>query len=249
MIPLLVAHRGYMEKYPENSLSSISAALAVGACMVEFDVQMDVNGQLMLLHDANFERTAGIDSDLFEQRDCSHISVHEPNRLGDAFSPEPVPTLIQVLALLASYPDANAFVEIKDESLEQWGLERVMDALLVCLRPAQHQCVLIADNLEALIYARRASSIRIGWVIHFYDAVHRQQADKHKPDYMICNYERIVGDLWRGSWQWMLYDIADPDLALRWADKGAQLIETRDIGTMLLHPQLQRRRCLQLQEA
>jgi glycerophosphoryl diester phosphodiesterase len=41
----------------------------------------------------------------------------------------------------------------------------------------------------------------------------------------------------------MLYDISDPDLALQWADKGAELIETRDIGTMLQHPLLQQRRC------
>jgi glycerophosphoryl diester phosphodiesterase len=231
-----------MENYPENTLSSIRAALAVGACMVEFDVQMDANGQLLLLHDDNFERTAGIDIDLFEQLDCARISVHEPERLGDAFNPEAVPALEQVLTELTSYPDAIAFVEIKQESLQQWGLQRVMDALLVCLQPMQHQCVLISDNLEALVYARRTSGIRIGWVIHCYDEVHRQLADEHTPDYMICNYKRIIDDLWQGRWQWMLYDITDPDLALWWADKGAALIETRDIGAMLQHPQLQRRK-------
>lgn len=242
MIPLLVAHRGYMESYPENSLSSIKAALAVGACMVEFDVQMDVSGQLLLLHDDNFKRTAGIDTNLFKQCDWAHISVHEPERLGDAFHPERVPTLDQVLDVLAGYPEAIAFVEIKDESLQQWGLERVMDALLICLQPVQHQCVLISDNLQAIVYASRTSGIRIGWVIHRYDAEQRQLAEEHVPDYMICNYKRIVGDLWQGSWQWMLYDITEPDLALRWAEKGAQLIETRDIGAMLQHPQLQRRK-------
>ena len=56
MIPVLVAHRGYMERYPENSLSSIRAALESGACMVEFDVQMDAAGRLVLLHDDNFKR-------------------------------------------------------------------------------------------------------------------------------------------------------------------------------------------------
>ncbi len=58
MIPVLVAHRGYMEKYPENSLSAIRAALEAGACMVEFDLQMDAEGQLILLHDENFKRTS-----------------------------------------------------------------------------------------------------------------------------------------------------------------------------------------------
>ena len=242
MIPLLVAHRGYMEKYPENTLSSIRAALTAGACMVEFDVQMDASGQLLLLHDDNFNRTAGIDTDLFTPYDRARISVHEPARLGDAFDPEPVPALEQVLAELRGYPDAIAFVEIKQESLQQWGLERVMDALLECLQPVQHQCVVISDNLQAIGYARRLSGTRIGWVIHCYDEDHRRLADKYAPDYMICNYTRIVGDLWQGRWQWMLYDITDPDLALSWADRGAQLIETRDIGAMLQHPQLQCRK-------
>ena len=39
----------------------------------------------------------------------------------------------------------------------------------------------------------------------------------------------------------MLYDISDPALALEWANKGAELIETRDIGAMLQHPDLAQR--------
>ena len=243
MIPVLVAHRGYMEKYPENSLSSIEAALEAGACMIEFDLQMDADGRLMLLHDDNFKRTAGIASGIFRQQDYVQISVHEPQRLGDAFKPEPVPALEQVLHLLLRYPQATAFVEIKDESLQQWGMERVMDRLLSCLDQAKHQCVIISDNLDALIYAGNQSDYPTGWVIHRYDAAHQKLADRHAPDYLICNYKRITGELWPGSWQWMLYDISDPDLALRWADKGAGLIETRDIGGMLQHPLLVRRRC------
>ena len=243
MIPTLVAHRGYMERYPENTLSSIEAALQAGACMVEFDVQMDVDGQLLLLHDDNFMRTAGSDTRLFSTTDYHQISVHEPARLGDAFRPEPVPALTQVMKLLLRYPRATAFVEIKDESLEHWGLERVMDELLSCIEPAKHQCVVIADSLEALIYARKQADIPIGWVIHRYDAEHHRLADSHAPEYLICNYRRIVGDLWRGGWRWMLYDISDPELALKWAKQGSELIETRDIGGMLQHPILQQRSC------
>lgn len=243
MIPVLVAHRGYMEKYPENSLSSIEAALEAGACMIEFDLQMDADGRLMLLHDEDFKRTAGISAGIFEQQDYAQISVHEPQRLGDAFKSEPVPALEQVLRLLVRYPQATAFVEIKDESLQQWGMERVMDVLLASLKLARQQCVIISDNLEALIYAGIKSDYPTGWVIHRYDAAHHELADRHAPDYLICNYKRIAGDLWQGGWQWMLYDITDPDLALRWADRGAGLIETRDIGGMLQQPLLRQRRC------
>lgn len=243
MIPVLVAHRGYMENYPENSLSALSAALDAGACMIEFDVQMDFNEQLLVLHDDNFKRTAGVPQSVFKPQDYTKISVHEPARLADAFNPEPVPGLRQVAELLLDYPAATAFVEIKDESLDQWGMEKVVDKVLACIEPAKQQCVLIADSLDALLYARNRAEYTIGWVIHRYDSAHQELAARHTPDFLICNYKRVNGDLWPGGWQWMLYDISDPELALEWADKGAELIETRDIGGMLQHPLLQQRAC------
>ena len=243
MIPVLVAHRGYMENYPENSLSALSAALDAGACMIEFDVQMDANEQLVVLHDDNFKRTADIAQSVFKPQDYTQISVHEPNRLADAFNPEPVPMLMQVVELLLDYPTATAFVEIKDESLDQWGMDKVVDKVLACIEPAKQQCVLIADNLDALLYARNKAGYKIGWVIHRYDSADQELAASHAPDYLICNYKWINGDLWPGGWQWMLYDISDPALALEWADKGAELIETRDIVGMLQHPELGQRAC------
>ena len=245
MIPVLVAHRGYMEKYPENSLSAIKAALDAGACMVEFDVQMDVEGRMVVLHDDNFKRTGGLSSTVFEPQDYSKISVHEPSRFGDSFKPEPVPALAEVVALLIGYPAATAFVEIKDESLQRWGIKEVVDETLRCIEAARSQCVIISDNLDALLYTRASSDYRIGWVIHRYDAGTHERAKKHQPDYMLCNYKRIKGIPWQGDWQWLLYDISDPELAMAWANKNVELIETRDIGGMLQHHMLKLRSCRQ----
>lgn len=245
MIPLLVAHRGYMERYPENSLSAITAALASGACMVEFDVQMNADQEIIVLHDDSFERTGDSPGSVFDPQDYSGISIHEPGRLGQDFYPESVPTLKRVIELIARYPAATAFVEIKDESIHHWGLEKVVDAVLSRVASARQQCVIIADNLDALLYARSSAAARIGWVIHRYDNAHSKLARRHAPEFMICNYRRISGDLWQGDWQWMLYDISDPELALDWAKRGSALIETRDIGAMLQHPLLQQRACRQ----
>ena len=243
MIPLLVAHRGYMEKYPENSLSAIRAALEAGACMVEFDVQMDASGRLVLLHDDNFKRTAGIQASVFEQNDVTQISVHEPQRFGDTFMPEPVPELVQVIALLLEYPAVTAFVEIKDESLQRWGVSQVVDEILTVIAVARQQCVIISDNIDALLYARANSDYRIGWVIHRYNDAGYKLAQKHRPEFMLCNYRRIKNKPWPGNWQWILYDISEPELAMAWANKGVDLIETRDIGTLLEHPRLKQRSC------
>ena len=124
MIPVLVAHRGYMEKYPENSLSAIKAALDAGACMVEFDVQMDADGRLIVLHDENFKRTGGITASVFERLDYTQISVHEPGRLGDRFKPEPVPALEEVVALMLEYPAATAFVERAAVHIQTFSVPR-----------------------------------------------------------------------------------------------------------------------------
>ncbi|MBT8129938.1 MAG: hypothetical protein KJP10_08085 [Gammaproteobacteria bacterium] len=243
MIPVLVAHRGYMEKYPENSLSAIRAALDAGACMIEFDVQMDAGGRLVLLHDDNFRRTAGIAASVFELDDVTQISVHEPQRFGDSFQPEPVPELVQVIACLLEFPAATAFVEIKDESLQRWGVDKVVDQTLSTVAAARQQCVIISDNLDALLYVRARSDYRIGWIIHRYNDASYKLARQHQPEFMLCNYRRIKNTPWPGNWQWMLYDISDPELAMVWANKGVELIETRDIGALLQHPQLKQRSC------
>ncbi|MEA1888255.1 MAG: glycerophosphodiester phosphodiesterase family protein [Pseudomonadota bacterium] len=52
---LCIAHRGAMGHEPENTLSSISKALALGAPCVEVDV-FCVDGRLVVFHDVRLER-------------------------------------------------------------------------------------------------------------------------------------------------------------------------------------------------
>lgn len=246
-IPQLVAHRGYMHRYPENTWSGLEAALRAGACWLEFDIQMCADGQFILLHDADFKRTGGDLRSVFDNdlQTLQRISVHEPGRLGEQFFPETAPGLDTVLQRLAAFPDARSMVEIKDESLDHWGLEKVMDSLLDSLAPFQHQCILIAYSDAALHYAQQKADIETGWVVRAYDRKHLEMARHLAPHFLICNERKIAsGETpWRGDWQWMLYDISDPEQALQWSTHGIALIETRDIKTMLQHPLLASRAC------
>ena len=246
-LPPLVAHRGYLDRYPENTWMGREAALAAGACWVEFDVQMSADGVFILLHDADFQRTAACTRSVFDARsDRLHdISVHEPQRFGDRFAPLAVSTLADVLARMRSFPDARAMIEVKTESLQHWGLEKVMDALLEQLGAFREQCVLISFSYAALEYAQRKGTLDTGWVLTRYDGQHLQQARQLNPGYLICNETRLPAgaEPWPGAWQWMLYDIRDPAAALAWARRGVSLIETAAIETMLQHPVLARRAC------
>ncbi len=247
MIPKLVAHRGYMEKYPENSLLAMEMSLKAGACLLEFDVQMSADYELIVLHDSDLQRTAGKANSIFDLKlsELSSVSVHEAERLGDQFLKTPLPTLRQMMELIAAYPKATAFVEIKDESLTQWGLDHVMEALQKSLMPYASQSVIIAYNLKALQVVKQRGLYSTGWVLDTFDEENHQKARELNPDYLICNHKKITGDNepWRGDWSWMLYDITDPEQALQWAQRGVALIETRDIGSMLQHSELRKEAC------
>jgi len=235
-----------MHRYPENTWRSLQAALKAGACWVEFDIQLCADGKFILLHDGNFERTSGIDKSPFELASNELApSVHEPEKFGHQYASTPVATLTETLEGLSNYPSARAMVELKQESIDYWGLDHVMEKLLPVLHRSLAQVCLISFNLEALQWCRANSTLQIGWVLHNYDIHTRDLAKQLQPEYLICNYRKIPENtsLWSSDSDWVLYDITDAESALDWARRGAALIETADIGTLLQHPLLAKRAC------
>lgn len=227
-----------MEAYPENSWRGIQAALELGAKWVEFDIQMHASGRFVLLHDVDFRRTANTPISLFKttEQQLEQISIHEPSRLGAVHAPEPVAWLHQVLAQLSNYPTARVMIEIKEESLHYWGLVAVMRSLLPTISRFSQQCVLISFSHEALLYARANSGIEVGWVLHHYDNASMDRLAELNPEYLICNYTKLPDEavLASGPWTWMAYDITDPQLAEHWVSRGIDLIETRNIGKLII---------------
>jgi glycerophosphoryl diester phosphodiesterase len=55
--PLVIAHRGYSQFAPENTLPSFQLAKAAGADMVELDYYHSKDGELVVMHDATLDRT------------------------------------------------------------------------------------------------------------------------------------------------------------------------------------------------
>ena len=243
-VPALVAHRGYMSKYAENTLLSISAALGAGAPHVEFDVQMAGDGELVVIHDDNTKRTADVAHSVFDlsNEDLQRISVHYPEKFESAYSPEPVPTLQQALSMMAEYPAATAFIEIKEESFQHFGLAKVMDKLILDLANHSAPFFVISFSFEAVHYLQQNSNYRTGWVLKKYNKAFRKRAEELQPDCLICNHKKIPADeqLWPGIWDWMLYDIKDPETAMHFHQLGAQMIETAEIGELLSDLKLHR---------
>jgi glycerophosphoryl diester phosphodiesterase len=55
--PLVIAHRGYRSRYPENTLAAFEAAFDAGAHMIEADTTLTKDRQLVVIHDDHLSRT------------------------------------------------------------------------------------------------------------------------------------------------------------------------------------------------
>jgi len=233
----LVAHRGDNTNYPENSYAGIESALRAGALFVEFDVQMNADNSLVVIHDTDFKRTANDPAYLFETSDAQMrtLSVHEPSKFGERHYPTHVSSLSDILALIARYPKAQALVEIKRESIWYWDLNTFMRALLKELKGYEAQSIVISFGLDVLEYTKKHSKLLTGFVFYDYETSNLDIAKKLKPEYMICSHTILPKEkLWKGDWQWMIYSINNIAEATKIFSRGdVDMIETDNIVLLL----------------
>jgi glycerophosphoryl diester phosphodiesterase len=124
---LVVAHRGAAGKAPENTLAAFDQAIKDKADWIEFDVQENAEGTIVVMHDSDFMKLAGNPVKTWETTADTLKDVDIGSWFDPAFSSERAPTLKQVLEL--SRGRVKAVIELKyyghDEQLEQ----RVIDII------------------------------------------------------------------------------------------------------------------------
>lgn len=117
--PWVIAHRGGMALWPENTLFAFERAVAAGADVIEMDLRPSRDGVLMVIHDATVDRvtngTGAVDEltrDELQELDAAHhftaASGDTPHR-GWGMR---IPTLEEVIERL---PDVRISVELKPD--------------------------------------------------------------------------------------------------------------------------------------
>lgn len=109
--PLVVAHRGLLKHAPENTLANFRACLELRLGF-EFDVERTKDGQLICMHDDTLDRTTNgtgkvADKTLAQIRQLDAGSWFDPQ-----FTGEKVPTIDEVLALVAEYRDREVLIAV-----------------------------------------------------------------------------------------------------------------------------------------
>lgn len=93
----ITAHRGASLAAPENTLSAVRQAIADGATYVEFDVQLTADGRLVVNHDADLMRVAGVPLVISETTFDELRAVDVGTPFDAKFAGERLPTLDEVI--------------------------------------------------------------------------------------------------------------------------------------------------------
>jgi glycerophosphoryl diester phosphodiesterase len=233
----LVAHRGHALEYPENTLPSFESALQLGARWLELDVQLSADHVPMVLHDATLDRTTEAQGAVWERTaaELQQIEAGEPARFGQRFARVRLPRLSEALQLLGRWHGCRLCVEIKEESLQQFGHALVLRQVLQEVAASTAECVIISFDEQAVKMARELAGLPIAWVLHKYDAASLARAEKLRPEILFCNYTKFHATEapWPGPWRWAAYEVRDATLAQQLAARGVTLIETMAVGRML----------------
>jgi glycerophosphoryl diester phosphodiesterase len=130
--PKIYGHRGSPLTHAENTLPSFRHALAVGADGLEMDVHVTRDGVVVVAHDADGGRSAGIarsiaDSTFSEVQTWPLRQPHSHSQRANTGAPAQIPSLREVLS---EFPAIPMSIDIKPRSL--LAVPRVLEVLRSC---------------------------------------------------------------------------------------------------------------------
>ena len=103
----LIAHRGDLDRYPENTLEAIQAAAELPVDGIEFDAVMSADGTWWVVHDATLDRTTNVSGSVTELSDEQIGAAVIDGGIGfdaERHAGLGIPRLEDVLAALKGYP-------------------------------------------------------------------------------------------------------------------------------------------------
>lgn len=123
---LIVGHRGARAEAPENTLSGFRHLHQLGVRAVEFDIQVSADGELVIIHDADLQRTSngqGFVHDLPAARLAELDACHRA--FPDWPVSEGIPRLDEVLSVLADFVHIELEVKARTAEHEAAVIEKL----------------------------------------------------------------------------------------------------------------------------
>jgi glycerophosphoryl diester phosphodiesterase len=224
--PFVYGHRGTRRGAPENTLRAMQRALDQGADGIELDVRLCGSGEVIVLHDADLQRVAGVPVAV------TAATLNELRAL-DIGEGERVPLLDDALDLVLG-KGRRLNVELKpDVPSPQALIEGV--ALRIRVRTAAEQQAIVISSFSARMCATLAAALPEVAVAFLFArapdglpdgiaAVHPHQALADAEAIARCHAEGLAVNVWT---------VNEPDRAVALAAAGADGIITDDVPLVL----------------
>jgi glycerophosphoryl diester phosphodiesterase len=143
---LVVAHRGSSGSAPENTVAAFEMALESGADIIECDVRLTRDEQVVVFHDRNLDRTTNGDGPVEGKMLEELRRLDAGSWFGAGFKGEQIPTLDEVLRLLAGRAFLN--IELKADFREHGRNMLLQKRVLETIKGshAEHRVFLASFN-------------------------------------------------------------------------------------------------------
>ncbi len=174
----IVAHRGASRIAPENTLSAMRKAIEFGADFAECDVFQTKDGELVLFHDEEMDRTTGKGGMIWDYTLAELKTMEVGSWFHEEFRGEPIPTLREVIRLVKGKIKLNIEVKVsgKDPDIAQKVVEIIQSEGI------EQDCMVTSFEKPLILKVKEiAPQVITGFIFD----------EEHPPDIFEGNWEYV----------------------------------------------------------
>lgn len=185
--PLILGHRGYRAKFPENTMLAFSKAYKYGADGIECDVQKTKDGEYIIFHDDELSRITGRKGEV-----CN--TTYKVIKKLDAGRGERIPHIDEFLRSLPCDKFIN--IELKEETLAPSDSEVILGLLQ---QRNLRDSILISSFMHKLLPVFKKNGFKTGLLFemeHFDGGIAGPVSEvfKHRPWSVNLPIKRFTGE-------------------------------------------------------
>ena len=143
---MVMAHRGYSNAAPENTMPAFEKAYEIGVNSIELDVQMTKDGEIIVMHDDNLKRTTGVDKNVWEVTYDEIKDLDNGSFFSKEYAGTKIPTLEEAIRFCKGRMYIN--IEIKRNGHDEGIEDRVVE--IIRANDFQSECDITSQDYDTL---------------------------------------------------------------------------------------------------
>jgi glycerophosphoryl diester phosphodiesterase len=184
----IIGHRGAAYDAPENTLAAVRTGWEQGADAVEFDIYLSKDGKIVVIHDQDSKRVAGVDKSVVEQTLDELRKLDVGKWKGPKFAGERIPILTEILKTVPT--SKRVFIEVKCGQEIVPELKRALAAAK--LKPEQTAVISFSADVVAAVKKERPE-LKAYWLVSL-GTPEKRPKKLPTPDEVVAKARRINAD-------------------------------------------------------